>query len=470
MDKDKRIIVLGAGVMGLSTTLSLLENGYKDISLYDKRDYFAKRYSYFDGCDSPSSDLNKIFRSSYGAEVHYQKMSFLSREKFQRWNREIAEQKWEGGEPIYLNTGNVHLTDRGELPEFERLTLENMPEHSIHITDADAGERAVKQGLDPCSVDPFDMRQKGKNLQGVLDTTGGMTLADKSCRWVLEKCIAMGKDRLKTFFGDCGTFKELLLEFNSKTLKRKCVGIKTLDNEAHKCDHLIVCVGPWTTEVIPEASEKLEATGGSVCLIKITDEKLKERFNQSKFPTWTYKVRDGAIGGLYGFPCTGGYLKIGYRGLKWINPQNGLNSKVKTKWSPDETETNIPLFALKQIKNFVREHIPEIPKITMTRLCWYSDSEDNDYLISFCPYYEENSVFVMGGDSGHAFMMLGSIGDVAVGIINGTGNKLFKDLFSWERERPKLNSINGGKEDPRCLEDTVMATPKDWYIHEPPKL
>lgn len=71
MEKDSKIIVLGAGVMGLSTTLSLLENGYSNISLFDKRDYLSKKYSYFEGCDSPSSDLNKVFRSSYGSEVHY---------------------------------------------------------------------------------------------------------------------------------------------------------------------------------------------------------------------------------------------------------------------------------------------------------------------------------------------------------------------------------------------------------------
>lgn len=470
MEKDSKIIVLGAGVMGLSTTLSLLENGYSNISLFDKRDYLAKKYSYFEGCDSPSSDLNKIFRSSYGSEVHYQLMSKSSRDKFLRWNDEIATNNWEGGEPIYLNTGNVHLTDKKDLPEFEKLTLQNMPNKSICISEPDAEKKALKAGLDSCSVDPFQMGKRKKHLQGLLDTTGGMTLADKSCRWVLEKCLKIGKGKLTTFFGECGTFENLLLEYSKISEGKKCVGIKTADNKLHFCDHLIVCAGPWSSEIIPETGEKLEATCGSVCLIKIDDEKTLKKYDQKKFPRWTYKVREGAIGGLYGFPCTAGYMKIGYRGLKWINPVEKVTSKVKTKWSPGEQETRIPLFALKQIKNFIRENIPEVKKISMTRMCWYSDSEDNDYLISYCPYYEEKSVFVMGGDSGHAFMMLGSIGDVAVDIINGTGDPFLKDLFSWSRKREKLNIINGGKNDPRCLTDTVMATPKDLWINEPAKL
>lgn len=470
MKQDSKIIVLGAGVMGLSTTLSLLERDYTNVHLFDKRDYLSKKYSYFEGCDSPSSDLNKVFRSSYGSEVHYQKMSNASREKFIEWNKEIAKENWEGGEPIYYNTGNVHLTDKKVLPEFERLSLKNMPEDSICISDRDAEERAVNSGLYPCAIDPFDMRKRGKHLQGLLDTTGGMTLADKSCRWVLKKCMLKGKDKLSTYFGDPGTLTELLLEYNELTGGKKCVGIKTKDGTRHFCDHLIVCAGPWLSEIISEAGEKVEATGGSVCMIKIKDKATQRKYAQTKFPTWTYKVRDGALGRLYGFPCTEGYMKIGYRGLKWINPVGDINSKVKTKWSPEEQEANIPLFALKQIKNFIRENIPEVKKISMTRLCWYSDSSDNDYLISYCPYYEDRSVFVMAGDSGHAFMMLGSIGDVATDIINDEGDPFLRNLFSWERERETLNIINSGAEDPRCLTETVMASPKDWWIDEPSKL
>lgn len=466
MEKDSKIIILGAGVMGLSTLYSLLEQGYTDISIFDKRDYLVQKYKYSEGCDSPSSDINKIFRSSYGSEVHYQKMSETSRKKFLQWNEEIKKKNWEGGEPLYFNTGNVHLTDKKDLPMFEKLTLKNMPHDSICISDSDAKERAIAAGLDGCSVDPFGNREKGKHLQGLLDTTGGMTLADKSCRWVLHKCLAMGYGKLKTYFGEAGTFKELLNEYNKVSEKKKCVGIKTVDKKIHFCDHLIVCAGPWTNEIIPEANEKLESTGGSVCLIKIDDPQIREKYDKIRFPTWTYKVRDGAIGGLYGFPCTEGYIKIGYRGLKWINPVAGINSKVKTKWTSNDTETNIPLFALKQIKNFIRENIPEIKKISMTRLCWYSDSEDNDYLISYCPYYEDNSVFVMGGDSGHAFMMLGSIGDVAVDIMNNKGDLFLKELFSWSRKRETLNVINGRENDPRCLVDTKMSTPKDWWIND----
>lgn len=461
--KKDKVIIVGAGVYGLSTALSFLKDGFEDVHLFDKNDYTSQSYSWFKGCDSASSDMNKIFRSSYGDKTHYQKMSLASRDIFLEWNRMIAEEGFEGGEPVYINSGNVHLTDQHELPDFERETLENMPDGTIDINDPRATEKALKKGLSEDSVDPFLCKSRGIKLQGILDTTGGTMVADKMCRWVLHLCARTGGSRFKSHLGT--EVQELLVEYNQSTGSKKCVGIKTKDGNCHFSKLVICLMGAWIAQYVPEAGEKVEATGGTVAFVKITDPKLLKRFDQNNFPSWTYKVRDGAMGGLYGFPvsASGGYMKIGYRGIKWTNPSNGLNSKVKTKYTP-ESETNVPLFGLKLIKNFVRTHLPQIDKIEATRLCWYSDTEDNDFLISYCPYYEDKSLFVGAGDSGHAFMMFGVLGDHIKDIIYGEENPFLTDLFSWSRKREPLNRINWGLEDPRALQNVKMATPRDWYI------
>jgi sarcosine oxidase/L-pipecolate oxidase len=41
-------------------------------------------------CDSASSDLNKIYRCSYGSEVEYQDLAFSGRPIWLEWNKEIA--------------------------------------------------------------------------------------------------------------------------------------------------------------------------------------------------------------------------------------------------------------------------------------------------------------------------------------------------------------------------------------------
>ncbi|GME69468.1 unnamed protein product [[Candida] boidinii] len=184
--KSEKVIIVGAGVAGLSTAYSLLQQGFENIHIFDKRDYFTQGYDYFKGCDSPSSDMNKIFRAAYGQQTHYQTMAIESRDTFLKWNEMIKEENFEGGSPIYKNSGNIQLTDQKKLPSFEEYTLKNMsPTEAICISDSDAEKRAIKAGLHPCSVDPFEAKKRGAHLQGVLDTTGGMIIADKCS--LLEK-------------------------------------------------------------------------------------------------------------------------------------------------------------------------------------------------------------------------------------------------------------------------------------------
>lgn len=451
LDKSDKILIIGAGVYGLSTTLELLKRGYTNVHLFDKNEYFSQGYSYFKGCDSASSDMNKIFRASYGDKVWYQKMSLDSRDEFLKWNREIKEQGFEGGSPVYINSGNTHLTDLAELPSFEKETLKNMGEQAIDINDPDAAAKAQKLGLSPSSVDPFG-KNKEFALQGVVDTTGGTMIAEKMCRWVLSKCAAY--DGLTTHFGT--PVDKLIVKDG------QCTGV-IVNGVEHRGKLTMVFGGSWTAQLVPEVNDIVEATGGTVLLCKIDDPKAQQKYHEDTFPSWTYKMRDGAMGGLYGFPINSeGYMKIGYRGLKWVNPQAGVNSKVKTAYTKD-AETNVPLFGFLRVKQFIKRFIPEITEITKTRMCWYSDTTDNDFVIGYAPSYK-GTLFVGCGDSGHGFMMFGSLGKVIADIVHDTGDPFLKDLFSWERKRDKLNEINLGLEDPRALQNLVMATNRDWKL------
>lgn len=451
--KSDKVIIIGAGVYGLSTTLSLLKDGYSNIHLFDKNDYLTQEYSFFKGCDSASSDMNKIFRASYGEKTWYQEMSMKSRDVFVKWNEDIAATRWEDGDPVYINSGNVHLTDLAELPEFEKLTLANMGDEAIDVRDPKAIEKASMFGLSPRSVDPFGMNEK-YNLQGVLDTTGGTIIAEKMCRYVLKLCLDIGKGKLHCHLGE--PVEKLVMS------EGKCKGIFS-NGEMHSADFVAVFCGAWTVELVPQAGAKVEATGGTVVLCKITDPVLLEKYHQKSFPAWTYKVRDGFMGGLYGFPVNSdGYMKVGYRGMKWVNPQAGINSVTKTQFTKSP-ESNIPLFGLLRIKHLLKKFFPDIKSITKTRMAWYSDTTDNDFLIDYCPGFN-GTLFVGCGDSGHAFMMFGSLGDVIKGLIERKADPFLTDLFSWSREREQLNEISLGLDDPRALQNMKMASPRDWKL------
>lgn len=63
---DSKIIIIGAGVFGLTTALWLARDGYKDITVFDRCAFDSNYYNPANGCDGASSDVNKIFRMAYG--------------------------------------------------------------------------------------------------------------------------------------------------------------------------------------------------------------------------------------------------------------------------------------------------------------------------------------------------------------------------------------------------------------------
>lgn len=56
--KSARIAIIGAGVFGLSTALRLAEEGYTNISVFERDGQIPPRYS-------AAFDINKIVRAEY---------------------------------------------------------------------------------------------------------------------------------------------------------------------------------------------------------------------------------------------------------------------------------------------------------------------------------------------------------------------------------------------------------------------
>lgn len=54
-NKDDAIIIVGAGIFGLSTAIHLSQRGYTNVTVFDRQPYHKSLYSYFNGCDAASA-------------------------------------------------------------------------------------------------------------------------------------------------------------------------------------------------------------------------------------------------------------------------------------------------------------------------------------------------------------------------------------------------------------------------------
>lgn len=58
--KSAPIVIIGAGVFGLSTAIHLAQRGYTNVKVLDKQIYHETEYSYDRGCDAASAGMSII--------------------------------------------------------------------------------------------------------------------------------------------------------------------------------------------------------------------------------------------------------------------------------------------------------------------------------------------------------------------------------------------------------------------------
>lgn len=477
--KDSKIIIVGAGVFGLSNALHLAQNGYTDITVYDRLDLIESKYSLLNGTDTLSADINKIFRIQYGDKVHYQRLAIEAGEFFEQWDRELKllpdeEAKNYTGLQILDRCGALRLEDiEGNSPE-ERRNLaaaesEGLRSLQFDINNPDDVRRAKVAGWGS-KLNPVKLLERGKvkHLSGVLDSTTGILYASRACFYVNYLCRNLGVKFV--LGGDKGTLKEVIYE-NGTEAK----GIITLDGVSHPADLVVICAGPWTTSLVPELDGINEGTQGNVVIFKIPEDRkdLQEKYCGRNFPVLDWRMGHSRekdyMSGLFIFPAMEpeGYMKVISRQTKYTNPvktEDGRVVSIPTTRNSDPPTNLIPKHTLEQIKDFLIIFFPDLVEAGIkleSRMLWYTDTINNDYIYDFVP--GKKNLFVACGGSGHAFKMLPVLGRFLVNKIEGEEN-FYTKLFKWRDPKDFKNDVNGLKEglnSKRIYTKQEISTEKD---------
>lgn len=396
-------------------------------------------------------------------------MTFAAIDAWKSWNDEIesGESLPKGmskDDKVFYNCGSLNITDSKVLPPWELATIETM-EMSGHIDTQlvtnDPRHIALARSRGQ-TINPFAQSPKGSSTVGVLDSSGGVAIADKACRLALHKAQSLG---VKFILGSqTGAFSSF--EHGSSPA---ITGVQTKDNKIHPCKIAILACGGWTPSILPSLDGLCETTAGSVALIKLPPKnkapELWGKYAPENFPTWMYKMRDGEEGGLYGFPRDDlGFVKIGYRGTKYTNPVVQGDGKERslpaTRWSEDQRLTQIPKQAMDVMQGYVRDFMPELEPlgIALTRVCWYNDSFDNHFVVDRVPGLD--GVVVATGGSGHAFKYLPILGDYIVDVVEGISTRQVVNSWKWrsQGEEKPVNVLMEGSTGSRALCNVPLSS------------
>ena len=111
------------------------------------------------------------------------------------------------------------------------------------------------------------------------------------------------------------------------------------------------------------------------------------------------------------------------------------------------------------MKEVIYEALPELREFAFTdsRLCWYTDSVDNEYVIDYVPGYDK-TLFICTGGSGHAFKFLPILGRHVRNQLEGVEDQ-FTGKWKWRvvKDGERNNGLEEGEGGGRVLAGVEMA-------------
>ncbi|GJJ08116.1 hypothetical protein Clacol_002324 [Clathrus columnatus] len=387
IDRTQKVIIAGAGAFGLSTAYHLLQRGWKRVIIYDQS-------STLPAPDAASTDLNKVVRSSY-TDATYTR---LTREALQSWRDKSI---WGDA---YHESG---VLIRGEEDSYTGVSLQNDRDHGVRVKEYRHNDN-LKEDIQVLFGETVQLGSSIINFDGYLNLDSGWAHAQQAIELLLEHVRQLGGE----------------IEPNKRVseLSEDGKGVKFQDGTEDKADIVIIATGSWTPSTFPNfgVTNRILATGQCIAKIQLTEDEAKVYAN---VPVVLDYASDTNIV-KFAIHCSG------YTYMK----QNGLHliSTPRT-FMTDEDGGAIPRSMLKELRERLREIYPELAArpFSGTRLCWYADTPDFNWVIDFHPEYP-SVVFATGG-SGHAFKFLPILGRLVADRIENTLEPSLMEKFSFNR-------------------------------------
>ena len=437
------VLIIGAGVFGLSTAFALL-----------KRSHYSNTYiTIIDGAEAipnpsgSSVDSSRIIRADYSNPIYAR----LAAEAQVLW-RDQSDDGF-GGQGRYFEPGFLLTMDSEHDTGYLRKCLPNVRQLAEE-TERELGGKAKK-------IEELDGKDKIIEASGYEHASGdwgyvnwgsGWGDAARVVEYMYKRVLKEGGDRVRFILGK--RVERLVVE------GEHVVGAQ-LQGEIVKADLVVLAAGAWSGALI-DLRGRAVATGQALAYINIGAEEEKD---MAERPTVINMSRGSFI-----IPPRYRELKVARHGYGYRNPTKVSASNILGCEEEGEVEVSLPRNGIevpKEGQDACREALQELlPKMrerpwVHTRVCWYCDTPTGDFIIDRHPEYK--GLHISTGGSGHGFKFAPVIGER---IVDGIEGRLDPDLKeSWKWPEPVADSDftgcdDGSRSGPRgmILEDEMAKT------------
>ncbi|KAK7402682.1 hypothetical protein QQX98_011545 [Neonectria punicea] len=367
--KADPILIVGAGVFGLSTALELKKRGFQNITVLDRYQPPV--------ADGSSVDISRVIRVEYADEL-YAKMA---REALQGWLTEFKSH--------YYSSGFVMLADKSGNRYLESSKAVNESLGGELAEYSDASEVLTKF---PCIPSRLD------GLSAYVNENGGWADAEKSILQLSQQCSLAGVNFITGSRG-----KVLSLRHSGK----RVIGVNVAQGEPLLASQIIIATGAWSNRLLPMA-HATTASGQPVGFIQLTPEEAE--------PLRKMPVIINLSTGIFCFPPTPdtNILKVARHGYGFATTVP-IEDSPRFVSSPKRDGNNaaasyLPSDAEEGLRDGLRQLLPDFSNSPWMdrRLCWYSDTPEGDFVIDYHP--QADGLFIATGGAGHAFKFLPVLG------------------------------------------------------------
>lgn len=351
--KKSEIVVVGAGIAGVMSALSLLQRGHR-VSLIDRWEPGHPRAS--------SSDYNRVFRCTHGADQIYTQWARQSR---LRWLELQAELNC----VLYVECGALILAKEGH-SSWEDATFDTFDDLGVPYFKFSVEELRVR-------FPQFDF----KNVAyGLYEPEAGALMAHRILIEMTKKFIREG-----------GTVHR----HHVKTDENERLHI---DGQPLEADLIVVSAGAWLSSLYPRTVSPLVQIVRQNIIYTSTPD-ADASYDSENMPCW---IDHGYT--AYGAPSMEGHgVKAA---ITWTEAIIDL----------DNDERVVDQATFTRTRQYLRNRLPGLARERAVdqKACQIAMTPDTHFIIDF--HQKHENVLIVGGCSGHLFKHGPVIGEFVAGV------------------------------------------------------
>ncbi len=343
-----QVVVLGAGVNGLSTAYHLVRLGCRSVAVIDQFPFLHSRGS--------SHGTTRITRSTYHSADYVRLMQLVFAEEMPRWERDL-------GGPLSIPTpGCFYGPGDGDYPTY-RASVAGFGSLVEEVSPAEARRR-------------FPQMTFAEAQSVLIDKSCAVLLADsimeKLLTYLARAQVTLIPDRPVTRIVPPGTRDAPIeLETSAGTLS---------------ADQLIITAGGWIGRLIPAISGTFTVVRQTVGYFRAPADPLE--FRAPRFPVWVSIGRDGDD--YYGLP------QLGQEGIKLAR-----HDRSSAGDDPNDSSARPDADRIERLRGFAARHFTMALDEPRVEHCLYTNTADEDFVIDRLP--GEPRIQIGSACSGHGF-------------------------------------------------------------------